>query len=236
MNGLILAVLGAVGVGVGSMLLRKQNAVQVKIDEYWRRVGSGENPDDVLREWFAEASPLLTIEEVEEAIPDGFFEQRADRIVDAGRITRGIDPNRVTATGRVTPHWGIDISSPEGAPVYAAKTGIVCLIAPICGYGNVVGLSHLDEPNRSTLYAHLQWAEVGLGEVVHGGKQLGRVGRTTHCPDGSPPPRWAEGQAAAMPPHLHLELHPRQVPAMGERVLRLDPVSWLQREGIRAHG
>lgn len=232
MNPLIMAILGIAGVGAASMLLRKSNAVVARLNEYWRRIDAGDLPDDILREWFEEASPLLTIEEVEELIPDGFFMQKADRITDRGRFVRGLDPNRVTATGRVTPHWGVDLAADEGSPVYAAKTSVVCLIEPICGYGNVVGLSSLDDDQESLLYAHLHWAEVGLGQVVEGGQVIGRMGRTTHCPDGSPPRGWAPGQAAAMASHLHLEVHPRRIPVMGARVRRLDPVVWLQQQGI----
>ena len=157
-------------------------------------------------------------------------EGKAAFVVDRGRFVRGLDMNRVTSAGVLTPHWGVDISAVEGTPVHAVVAGQVVRVGPVNGYGNTVMISHRSG-GKSTLYGHLSSMNVQVGEVVQGGKVIGAVGRTTAGPSGVAP-SWG----ARMGAHLHLEVHPRSEPALGTRMQRDDPVAWLRREGIALFG
>ena len=156
-----------------------------------------------------------------------------------GRFVRGLNMNRTTRDGRVTPHWGVDIAAPTGTPVYAVKSGRVIFSRPMRGYGNVVMLSHTDD-RRSTLYAHLHRSLVSEGQSVRAGQQIAEVGGTRHGRnvrlDGqryiSVGPESAGAVSRPISPHVHFEVHPGSIPLVGSRPRRLDPVSWLQREGI----
>ena len=93
-------------------------------------------------------------------------------------------------------HWheGIDIFAPAGTPLVAAERGVITRV----GSGRLGGLTVWlrGESGAEWYYAHLQSHAPGLvaGQVVEAGDLLGYVGNT--------------GNAAATPPHLHLQLHP----------------------------
>lgn len=230
-----LALVGGVGLGL-SMALRKSNAAEAQVNSFWARVAAGEDPLAIVRGWALEGNPDLTAGEVAAILGPDFLSAKADHLVAEGNLGRGLEADRVTATGRVTPHWGLDITAREGMPVHAAKTGVVTLVTgslrASCGLGHFVGLSHLARDQESTLYMHLQYVDVGLGQLVEGGEQLGRVGRTNFCGDGFTLPDWGPGVAERMGAHLHFEVHPRRVPVVGPAVRRLDPVQWCAREEI----
>ena len=74
----------------------------------------------------------------------------------------------------------VDISAPVGSIVHAAASGIVIAIANgdsySGGYGNYIIISH---PNGTeTLYAHLSYASVKVGDVVSQGQPIAFSGRT----------------------------------------------------------
>jgi murein DD-endopeptidase MepM/ murein hydrolase activator NlpD len=165
--------------------------------------------------------PGYSAEAMNPARPD-----RAQYILPEGRFVRGLDMNRRTSAGVVTPHWGIDLAAPVGMPVYAAKGGTVIRAEPISGYGNAVVIRH-DDGQQSTLYGHLNSMAVRPDMQVHGGQVIGEVGRTTAGPDGVVP-SWGRSMAA----HLHMEVHPTPNPSLTRTSRRLDPVRWLQQEGI----
>jgi len=156
---------------------------------------------------------------------------RATCLVQYGRITRGLDLERVTATGRTTPHWGLDLGGPRGTPVYAAKTSLCVFAGATGGYGRNIRLGHLDTL-ESSLYGHLDRLAVREGDIVLGGQLVGLVGNSTRDAQGRAPRGWAASQVDHMPPHLHFEVHPRPVPALGPRIARLDPQAWLRRNEI----
>jgi murein DD-endopeptidase MepM/ murein hydrolase activator NlpD len=77
-------------------------------------------------------------------------------------------------------HDGIDISAPEGTPVYAARSGRVIYSDQIPGYGNIVILEHGDD--LTSVYAHNSRNKVAEGDVLEQGdlvSYVGRTGRTT---------------------------------------------------------
>ena len=75
-------------------------------------------------------------------------------------------------------HLGIDISAGEGAPVYAADSGVVTMAQGgwNYGYGNVIQIDHGN--GYSTVYAHLSTYFVGVCQSVFAGAQIGTAGNT----------------------------------------------------------
>lgn len=76
-------------------------------------------------------------------------------------------------------HYAIDIADVSMPPVWAAASGKVVKASSGTwggGYGNHVVIDHGN--GMSTLYAHLDYLSVGLGDVVDQGQVLGKMGRT----------------------------------------------------------
>ncbi|PWB68938.1 MAG: hypothetical protein C3F07_20980 [Anaerolineales bacterium] len=75
-------------------------------------------------------------------------------------------------------HLGIDIAAGEGAPVYAADSGVVTMAQGgyNYGYGNVIQIDHGN--GYSTVYAHLSVIGVGLCQSVGAGQWIGSAGNT----------------------------------------------------------
>ncbi len=86
-------------------------------------------------------------------------------------------------------HLGIDIAAGEGAPIYAADSGVVTVAGwSNYGYGNMVQIDHGN--GYSTLYAHLSAIFVSVCQSVSRGGQIGNAGATGNA-DGA---------------HLHFEV------------------------------
>ena len=85
-------------------------------------------------------------------------------------------------------HVGHDLITPASTPVLAMLSGRVQLVRSISGYGLTVLLDH--GRGWQTLYAHLQSSDVRIGQLVHAGDRVGRVGRS----------------GSASTDHLHVEL------------------------------
>jgi len=90
--------------------------------------------------------------------------------VTAGVVSSGFGPRGATH------HDGIDISVPEGSPVYAARAGRVLYSDHLRGYGNLIILEHAD--GYATVYAHNRDNRVAAGAAVRQGDVIGVVGRS----------------------------------------------------------
>jgi murein DD-endopeptidase MepM/ murein hydrolase activator NlpD len=88
-------------------------------------------------------------------------------------------------------HEGVDLAAPEGARVGASVAGRVVFAGVNDGFGNLVTIEH--RLGVVTMYAHLSRISVHVGERVHAGEKVGRVGHT--------------GDATG--PHLHFEVRLR---------------------------
>ena len=75
-----------------------------------------------------------------------------------------------------SPHAGIDIRAPKGAPVRAANRGRVVLAKDLFFTGNTIVLDH--GLGVFTLYVHLSKMSVASGKLVERGAEIGRVGAT----------------------------------------------------------
>ena len=75
-------------------------------------------------------------------------------------------------------HLGIDIAAGEGAPIYAADSGVVTMAqgGDNYGYGNVIQIDHGN--GYSTVYAHLSVIGVGTCQSVYAGQWIGSAGST----------------------------------------------------------
>ncbi len=75
-------------------------------------------------------------------------------------------------------HLGIDIAAGEGAPIYAADSGVVTMAQGgyNYGYGNVIQIDHGN--GYSTVYAHLSVIGVAQCTSVSAGQWIGSAGNT----------------------------------------------------------
>ena len=86
-------------------------------------------------------------------------------------------------------HLAIDIGAGEGAPIYAADSGVVVFSGPAAGgYGNMIMIDHGN--GYQTLYAHLSQVNGKCGSSVQQGQTIGIAGST--------------GKSTG--PHLHFEV------------------------------
>jgi len=86
------------------------------------------------------------------------------------------------------PHQGIDLAAPLGTPIFAAEKGKVIYSNWKQGYGNFVVVDH--GHGYETHYAHCSKMMVHVGQVVHKGQLIAKVGST--------------GNSTG--PHLHFEV------------------------------
>lgn len=104
-----------------------------------------------------------------------------------------------------TNHWGIDIAGKMGFAIFAADDGVVVYSGwNDWGYGNVIVVDHGN--GWQTLYAHLDYMNVGCGGYVYSGTIIGGMGST--------------GNSSG--PHLHFEMR-------HDEYGRVNPWNFLQR-------
>lgn len=97
-------------------------------------------------------------------------------------------------------HYGIDIATPMGTPIYSLRDGVVIYSGVMRGYGNVVMVNHGD---LTSLYAHNSSIAVKEGQVVKSGQLITYSGNS----------------GLSSGPHLHFEIRTKS----GDTV---DPISY----------
>jgi murein DD-endopeptidase MepM/ murein hydrolase activator NlpD len=102
-------------------------------------------------------------------------------------------------------HAGVDIAAPMGQSILAAADGEVVHAGWSGGYGNYTCLSHglYQGRNISTCYGHQSRILVSVGQTVHRGEEIGRIGST----------------GASTGSHLHFEVRLNGDP--------VNPLGWL---------
>ena len=98
------------------------------------------------------------------------------RPVNTGYISDGYGYRRDPFTGTRQFHYGIDISSPSGTPVYATADGVIRSTNHSSTYGKIIKIDH--GYGYSTFYAHLSKMIIKPGEVIKRGQKIAEVGCT----------------------------------------------------------
>ncbi len=75
-----------------------------------------------------------------------------------------------------SPHAGLDIAAPKGAPVVAPAAGTISLTGSFYFNGNAIFIDHGE--GLISMVCHLSEIDVHDGDVVARGQQIGRVGAT----------------------------------------------------------
>ena len=93
-------------------------------------------------------------------------------------VSSPFNPNRLhPILGYVRPHNGIDLAASMGTPVYATRSGTVTVADyEWDGAGNYVFINHGD--GFSSVYMHMDYYIVSVGEYVSAGEVIGYVGTT----------------------------------------------------------
>ena len=110
-----------------------------------------------------------------EILWDGPFRQLINTAVESGFA----DQREYVYNGEVVDHQthlGFDLASTAAAPVTAANRGLIVHAGWLGIYGNCVIIDH--GMGLMSLYAHLSSLDVGEGDEVETGQQLGRSGST----------------------------------------------------------
>jgi murein DD-endopeptidase MepM/ murein hydrolase activator NlpD len=111
-----------------------------------------------------------------------------------GRISGVYGSQRILNGTPSTPHYGVDVAAPTGAPVVAPADGVVTLAQPDMYFtGNTVLIDH--GYGISSILIHMSELAVKVGQRVKQGDPIGKIGMT--------------GRATG--PHLHWGLHWYQV-------------------------
>ncbi len=88
-------------------------------------------------------------------------------------------------------HTGLDLPRPYGSPVKASRDGVVIFADWRGGYGRLIILKH--PGGMHTWYGHLSEIKVAVGQKVHAGDLIAKVGST----------------GISTGPHLHFEVRDR---------------------------
>jgi murein DD-endopeptidase MepM/ murein hydrolase activator NlpD len=98
--------------------------------------------------------------------------------VGSGALQWPTDSHSLSGNDYWSGHLGIDLAAGEGAPVYAADSGVVTMATGgyNYGYGNVIQIDHGN--GYSSLYAHLSSIGVGVCASVGAGQWIGASGST----------------------------------------------------------
>lgn len=112
-----------------------------------------------------------------------------------GYIASGYGVRTDPINGHRSMHRGLDFDAPKGTPVMSVAEGVVTFAGVRHGYGNVVEIDHGN--GYMTRYAHNSKIVVHVGQRVHIGDTIAKVGST--------------GRSTG--PHCHFEvwLHGRSV-------------------------
>ena len=105
------------------------------------------------------------------------------------RRSSGYGSRTHPVTGKVTFHYGLDLTANIGTPVYSSADGVIeQRRAGNTGYGNVIKVRH--GYGFMTVYAHLDRFNVTQGQFVKKGQLIG----------------WSGNTGMSTGPHLHYEV------------------------------
>ncbi len=100
--------------------------------------------------------------------------------IDEARLTRAYSADPVKHPKRrlkKRSHWGIDLASAKGTPIYASHHGVVAYTGrEFKGYGKMLLIE--GENGWATVYAHLDKILAKEGQKVRQGDMIGLMGKT----------------------------------------------------------
>ena len=117
-------------------------------------------------------------------------------------VSSGFGVRRDPFLGTPAMHTGLDLRGPAGKPVHATADGKVTVAGWDGGYGNLIEIDHGN--GLSTRFGHLSEIDVKVGQKVHVGQVIGRIGST--------------GRSTG--PHLHYETRINDEPVNPQKFLR----------------
>lgn len=91
-------------------------------------------------------------------------------------VSSPFGPRNTGIAGASTYHEGVDLSAPEGTPIYASRTGVVTAATSNSKAGYYVSINHGD--GFSSIYMHMTRYVVSKGQAVSAGQVIGYVGST----------------------------------------------------------
>jgi len=175
--------------GIGGRLMPKSDELDQLLPGSDMKVNElANNLDRLAREVKFERLSYETIYDAFKNRSDQIQSTPSIRPVYTGYINDSFGYRRDPFTGRREFHYGVDITSPSGTPVFSTADGVVGEASYQSGYGNVVKINH--GYGYSTLYAHLSRISVHPGDAIKRGQKVGEVGVT--------------GRTTG--PHLHYEV------------------------------
>jgi murein DD-endopeptidase MepM/ murein hydrolase activator NlpD len=126
-------------------------------------------------------------------IGPGFCGQVVDGAIGTSTFVWPTPGRQISGFSYSSFHPAIDIGGAIGNAIYASDTGVVVYAGwNTYGYGNLVIIDH--GTGWQSLYAHLDRIDVGCGQSIFQGSQVGTMGVT--------------GNSSG--PHLHFELQSDQ--------------------------
>jgi hypothetical protein len=147
------------------------------------------------REWVSWQAPRVTRSNPAAAsiIGPGFCGQVVDGAIGTSTFVWPTPGRQISGFSYSSFHPAIDIGGAIGNAIYASDTGVVVYAGwNTYGYGNLVIIDH--GTGWQSLYAHLDRIDVGCGQSIFQGSQVGTMGVT--------------GNSSG--PHLHFELQSDQ--------------------------
>lgn len=97
--------------------------------------------------------------------------------IEFSRVSSGFTLGRYhPVLHRMRAHKGVDLAAPSGTPIRVVADGVVVRAGWAGGHGNHVEVRH--DGGTSTGYSHLSSIGVKVGQKVHQGDYIGKVGST----------------------------------------------------------
>jgi murein DD-endopeptidase MepM/ murein hydrolase activator NlpD len=91
-------------------------------------------------------------------------------------VSSPFGPRPAPTAGASTNHQGVDLSAPQGTPIYASRTGVVTTATYGKSAGYYVSINHGD--GFSSIYMHMTNYIVSKGQAVSARQVIGYVGST----------------------------------------------------------
>lgn len=162
-------------------------SVEETVSTLWQSVSGSATAETAARNIHPKAQPVPNGASLESYLPDFSLVFPLQGWNNTETSGYGWRTNPMGGSGTEF-HLGNDLAAAEGTTILAAADGVVRVAAVHPSYGNYLRILH--ENGDETLYAHLQYLFVHVGQRLSRGEPIGTVGDTGNTTG----------------PHLHFEL------------------------------